>query len=31
MSHIAMHEAIDGEYADWMEAVTDEQFKGNKG
>jgi quercetin dioxygenase-like cupin family protein len=28
MSHIAIHEAVEGEYADWMEPVTDEQFLG---
>jgi quercetin dioxygenase-like cupin family protein len=26
MSHIAMHEALDGSYAEWMEQVTDAQY-----
>jgi hypothetical protein len=26
MVHIAMHETQDGNYADWMEHVTDEQY-----
>ena len=26
MVHIAMHEMVDGNYADWMEYVTDEQY-----
>jgi quercetin dioxygenase-like cupin family protein len=28
MAHIAMQEALDGEVADWMERVTDEQYSG---
>ncbi|MEZ2129261.1 MULTISPECIES: cupin domain-containing protein [unclassified Sinorhizobium] len=28
MSHIAIHEALDGKAADWMEHVTDEQYGG---
>jgi quercetin dioxygenase-like cupin family protein len=28
MSHIAMHEALDGESADWLEPVSDEQYGG---
>jgi quercetin dioxygenase-like cupin family protein len=28
MVHIAMQEAKDGKYVDWMEAVSDEQFGG---
>lgn len=28
MSHIAMHEALDGVHADWMEKVSDEQYLG---
>src|SRR5690554_1875689 len=28
MSHIAIHESIDGSSADWMEHVTDEQYEG---
>jgi quercetin dioxygenase-like cupin family protein len=26
MVHIAIHEARDGTYVDWLERVTDEQF-----
>jgi quercetin dioxygenase-like cupin family protein len=26
MSHIAMHEALDGVHAEWLEKVTDEQY-----
>jgi quercetin dioxygenase-like cupin family protein len=26
MTHLAMHETLDGEYADWMEKVTDEDY-----
>lgn len=28
MSHIAMHEALDGVHVDWLEKVTDEQYRG---
>jgi quercetin dioxygenase-like cupin family protein len=28
MRHLAIHEAIDGVHADWMEPVTDEQYAG---
>lgn len=28
MTHIAIHEALDGSAADWMERVTDEQYTG---
>jgi quercetin dioxygenase-like cupin family protein len=28
MSHIAMQEALDGKYVEWMEKVTDEQYGG---
>lgn len=28
MSHIAIHEALDGRHVDWMEPVTDEQYPG---
>ncbi len=28
MSHIAIHEALDGTHVDWMEPVTDEQYPG---
>lgn len=28
MSHIAIHEALDGAHVDWMEPVTDEQYPG---
>jgi quercetin dioxygenase-like cupin family protein len=27
MVHIAIHEALDGKYVDWLERVTDEQYK----
>ncbi|WP_181707783.1 (R)-mandelonitrile lyase [Chthonobacter rhizosphaerae] len=26
MTHIAIHEAVNGSYADWLEAVTDAQY-----
>jgi hypothetical protein len=28
MSHIAIHEAIDGRHVDWLEQVTDAQYGG---
>jgi quercetin dioxygenase-like cupin family protein len=28
MSHIAMHEALDGVHVDWLEKVSDEQYRG---
>jgi quercetin dioxygenase-like cupin family protein len=28
MSHIAVHEALDGKLVDWMEHVSDEQYQG---
>lgn len=28
MTHVAMQEALDGQVADWMEKVSDEQFEG---
>ncbi len=28
MTHIAIHEALDGNHVDWMEPVTDEQYRG---
>ena len=28
MTHIAIHEALDGKAVDWMEKVTDEQYRG---
>jgi len=27
MVHIAIHEALDGKYVDWLEKVTDEQYQ----
>jgi hypothetical protein len=27
MEHVAMQEAKDGEHVNWLEAVTDEQYK----
>ncbi len=30
MSHIAIHEELDGKAAGWMEKVSDEQYKGDK-
>jgi quercetin dioxygenase-like cupin family protein len=27
MVHIAIHEVVDGRYVDWLEKVTDEQYK----
>jgi quercetin dioxygenase-like cupin family protein len=27
MVHIAIHEALDGKHVDWLEAVSDEQYK----
>ena len=29
MTHIAIQEQLDGKTADWMEKVSDEQYKGN--
>ena len=31
MSHIAIQEELDGKTVDWMEKVTDEQYKGETG
>jgi quercetin dioxygenase-like cupin family protein len=28
MTHIALQEALDGKVVDWMEKVTDEQYRG---
>ena len=28
MTHIAVHEALDGSHVDWMEKVSDEQYSG---
>lgn len=28
MTHIAIHEALDGRHVDWMEPVTDDQYPG---
>lgn len=28
MTHIAIHEALDGKHVDWMEPVTDAQYSG---
>ena len=28
MSHLAIHEALDGKHVDWLEKVTEEQYKG---
>ncbi|MBY5440049.1 cupin domain-containing protein [Rhizobium leguminosarum] len=28
MTHIAIHEALDGNHVDWMEKVSDEQYSG---
>ena len=28
MTHFAIHEALDGSHVDWMEPVTDEQYRG---
>ncbi|MGO7208810.1 cupin domain-containing protein, partial [Rhizobium ruizarguesonis] len=28
MTHIAIHEALDGSHVDWMEKVSDEQYSG---
>jgi quercetin dioxygenase-like cupin family protein len=28
MTHLAMHEALDGKIVDWLEKVTDEQYAG---
>ncbi|MGE3277371.1 MAG: cupin domain-containing protein [Vicinamibacterales bacterium] len=28
MSHIAIHEALDGKAVDWLEQVSDEQYRG---
>jgi quercetin dioxygenase-like cupin family protein len=30
MTHIAVHEILDGKAADWMEKVTDEQYAGDR-
>jgi hypothetical protein len=27
MVHVAMQEALDGKHVEWMEPVTDEQYK----
>jgi quercetin dioxygenase-like cupin family protein len=27
MTHIAIHEKLDGEVVDWMEKVSDEQYR----
>jgi len=27
LTHIAIHEALDGKFVDWLEKVTDEQYK----
>jgi hypothetical protein len=27
MVHIAIHEALDGKHVEWLEAVSDEQYK----
>ncbi|MFB6130317.1 MAG: cupin domain-containing protein [Salinigranum sp.] len=29
MTHVAIHEELDGEYATWMEHVTDEEYEGD--
>ena len=29
MTHIAVHESLDGKAVDWMEKVTDEQYNGS--
>jgi quercetin dioxygenase-like cupin family protein len=31
MTHIAMQEAVDGKYVDWLEHVTDEQYSAEVG
>ena len=28
MTHIAIHEALDGKHVDWMEKVSDAQYSG---
>ena len=28
MTHVAIHEALDGKHVDWMEPVTDAQYRG---
>lgn len=28
MAHVAIHEALDGKHVDWLEKVTDTQYKG---
>lgn len=28
MTHVAIHEALDGKHVDWLEKVTDEQYQG---
>ena len=30
MTHIAVHEVLDGKAVDWLEAVTNEQYAGDK-
>ena len=30
MTHIAIHEQLDGKTVDWMEKVTDEQYQGKR-
>lgn len=29
MTHIAVHESVNGSYVNWMEHVTEEQYAGN--
>jgi hypothetical protein len=28
MSHLAIHEALDGKHIDWLEQVSDAQYRG---
>lgn len=28
MTHVAIHEALDGKHVDWLEPVTDDQYRG---
>ncbi|WP_439573781.1 (R)-mandelonitrile lyase [Phreatobacter sp.] len=28
MTHVAIHEALDGKHIDWLEPVTDDQYRG---
>ena len=30
MTHIAIHEQLDGKTVDWMEKVTDEEYGGRR-